>query len=86
MYTEIVVKSFGGIGMTDSSSSRVNIVAFLAIVTLSAGTMVWLFWRFPLMTALITVAVFAGLGMLARLARLIDVDLQDLDRTNQRSY
>ena len=77
---------FGGIGMTDSSSSRMNIVAFLAIVTLSAGTMLWLFWRFPLMTAVITVAVFVGLAVLARLARSIDVDLQDLDRTKQRMY
>ena len=72
--------------MTDSSSSRMNIVAFLAIVTLSAGTMLWLFWRFPLMTAVITVAVFVGLAVLARLARSIDVDLQDLDRTKQRMY
>jgi hypothetical protein len=72
--------------MTDSSSSRMNIVAFLAIVTLSAGTMLWLFWRFPLMTALVTLGIFAGLGVLTRLARLIDVDLQDLDRTKQRSY
>jgi CHASE2 domain-containing sensor protein len=63
-----------------------NIVAFLAIVLLSAGTMLWLFWRFPLMTALVTLGIFAGLGVLTRLARLIDVDLQDLDRTKQRSY
>jgi uncharacterized membrane protein len=72
--------------MTDTSSSRMNIVAFLAIVMLSAGTMLWLFWRFPLMTALVTLGIFAGLGVLTRLARLIDVDLQDLDRTKQRSY
>ena len=72
--------------MTDTSSSRMNIVAFLAIVTLSAGTMLWLFWRFPLMTALVTLGIFAGLGVLTRLARLIDVDLQELDRTKQRSY
>jgi uncharacterized membrane protein len=72
--------------MTDTSSSRMNIVAFLAIVLLSAGTMLWLFWRFPLMTALVTLGIFAGLGVLTRLARLIDVDLQDLDRTKQRSY
>jgi hypothetical protein len=72
--------------MTDSSSSRMNIVAFLATVTLSAGTMLWLFWRFPLVTALATVGILAGLGVLTRLARLIEFDMQDLDRTNQRSY
>jgi hypothetical protein len=72
--------------MTGSSSSRMNIFAFLAIVTLSAGTMLWLFWRFPLTTAVITVGVFAVLGVLARLARSIDVDMTDLDRAKQRIY
>ena len=70
--------------MTVSSSVRMNIVAFIAILTVSAGTMLWLFWRFPLMTALITLGVFLGLGVLARLARWIDVDITDLDRTEQR--
>jgi hypothetical protein len=72
--------------MTDSSSSRMNIAAFLMMVTLSAGTMLWLFWRFPLLTAVVTLGVLAVLGILARLARSIDVDLQDLDRVKQRSY
>jgi hypothetical protein len=58
-----------------------GIVAFLAILTVSAGTMLWLFWRFPLMTAIVTLGVFAALAVLARLARSIDVDLKDLDRT-----
>jgi hypothetical protein len=72
--------------MTDSSSSRMNIAAFLMMVTLSAATMLWLFWRFPLMTAVVTLGVLAVLGILARLARSIDVDLQDLDGVKQRSY
>jgi hypothetical protein len=70
--------------MTVSSSARMSIVAFIAILTLSAGTMLWLFWRFPLLTAIITVGVFLVLGILARLARSIDVDITDLDRTKQR--
>jgi hypothetical protein len=70
--------------MTVSSSARANIVAFIAILTVSAGTMLWLFWRFPLMTAIVTLGVFLGLGVLARLARLLDVDMTDLDRTEQR--
>ena len=69
--------------MHASSSARMGIVAFLAILTMSAGTMLWLFWRFPLMTAVVTLGVFAALVVLARLARSIDVDLQDLDRTEQ---
>jgi hypothetical protein len=67
--------------MSASSSARMGIVAFLAILTVSAGTMLWLFWRFPLMTAIVTVGVFAALVVLARLARSIDVDMKDLDQT-----
>jgi hypothetical protein len=69
--------------MKDSSSARVGMAAFLAILTVSAGTMLWLFWRFPVATALITLGVLAALGVLARLARSVDVDMQDLDRTEQ---
>jgi hypothetical protein len=67
--------------MNASSSARMGIVAFLAILTVSAGTMLWLFWRFPLTTAIVTLGVFAALAVLARLARSIDVDMKDLDRT-----
>jgi CHASE2 domain-containing sensor protein len=73
----------GGVRVSTSSSARMGIVAFLAILTVSAGTMLWLFWRFPLMTAIVTLAVFAALVVLARLARSIEVDMQDLDRTEQ---
>ena len=66
--------------MSTSSSARMGTVAFLAILTVSAGTMLWLFWRFPLMTAIVTLGVFAALVVLARLARSIEVDMQDLDR------
>ncbi|HTB90208.1 MAG TPA: hypothetical protein VK743_19750 [Steroidobacteraceae bacterium] len=69
--------------MSASSSARMGIVAFLAILTVSAGTMLWLFWRYPLMTAIVTLGVFAALVVLARLARSIEVDMQDLDRTEQ---
>jgi hypothetical protein len=60
-----------------------GIVAFLAILTVSAGTMLWFFWRFPLTTAIVTLGVFAALAVLARLARSIDVDMKDLDRTER---
>jgi hypothetical protein len=58
-----------------------GIVAFLVILTVSAATMLWLFWRFPLMTAIVTLGVFAALVVLARLARSIDVDMQDARAT-----
>jgi uncharacterized integral membrane protein len=70
--------------MTESSSARMGILAFLAILTVSAATMLWLFWRFPLPTAVVTLGVLAVLGVSARLARSVEVELKDLDRTEQR--
>jgi uncharacterized integral membrane protein len=61
-----------------------SIVAFIAILTLSASTMLWLFWRFPLPTAIITLGAFLVLCVLVRLARSVDVDMTDLDPTKQR--
>ena len=69
--------------MSSSSSARMGIVAFLAILTVSAGTMLWLFCSFPLMTAIVPLGVFAALVVLARLARSIEVDMKELDRTEQ---
>ena len=66
-----------------SSTARIGIVAFLAILTVSAGTMLWFLWNFPLATAIVTLGVFAVLGVLAKLARSIDADMKDLDRTKQ---
>jgi hypothetical protein len=74
----------GDAGMTQSTHKRTNIVALLAILTLSSVTMVWLFWRFPVPTALVTVAVLAALGVSARLARSIDTEMPDLDSGEQR--
>jgi CHASE2 domain-containing sensor protein len=69
--------------MTDVSHARTNIAALLAILALSAATMVWLFWHFPLITAVATVTILVGLGVCARLARLTDSDMTDLKRTEQ---
>jgi CHASE2 domain-containing sensor protein len=67
--------------MTDSSSARTNIAALLVVLALSAATMVWLFWHFPVITALATLAILLGLGVCARLARLTDSDMTDLKQT-----
>ena len=68
--------------MDASSSSRIGVVAFIAVLTVSAGTMLYLFWRFPLITAVVTLGILAALGMLARLARSID-EMTDMDGTEQ---
>jgi hypothetical protein len=69
--------------MIDVSHARTNIAALLAILALSAATMVWLFWHFPLITTAATIAILLGLGVCARLARLTDSDMTDLKRTEQ---
>jgi hypothetical protein len=75
----------GKAGMTRTSTARGNVVAFLAILALSALTMVWLFWHHPVKTLIATIAVLAALGMSARLARWIETDAaSDLEHGNHR--
>jgi hypothetical protein len=72
--------------MTRSSSARGNIVAFLAVLALSAITMVWLFWHHPIKTLIVTVGVLAALGISARLARWIETDVvSDLEHATRSS-
>jgi hypothetical protein len=64
----------GEAGMAHSSYPRANIWGFLAILALSALTVIWLFWHYPLKTSIATVAVLAALGVSARLARPPDTE------------
>jgi hypothetical protein len=57
---------------------RAKIAALFTILILSAATMLWLLWRFPLITAGVTLAVLTTLGVCARLARLTDSELAEL--------
>jgi hypothetical protein len=70
--------------MTKSSQGRASIAIFLAVLALSALTMVWLFWHHPIKTLIGTIAVLAVLGISARLARAIEVEVAtDLDHSEQ---
>jgi hypothetical protein len=70
--------------MSDAAHTRTNIALLMAILALSATTMVWLFWHYPVITALVTVAVLAALGVSARLARSMDgTELSEMQRRNQ---
>lgn len=70
--------------MTRTLNARGNVVAFLAILALSALTMVWLFWHHPVKTLLATIGVLAALGISARLARAIEVDAaSDMEHGNR---
>jgi hypothetical protein len=59
-----------------------NVVGFLAVIGLSAGSMLWLFWHHPVKTAIVTLVVLAAFGLSARLARLVDTDMPDMNRRN----
>ena len=60
--------------MTKSAQSRTNVLGFIAVVVLSTVSMLWLFWHHPVPTAMATLVVLAGLGISARLARVIQSD------------
>ena len=69
--------------MTDSTTARGSIVALLTVLTVSAATMLWLFWRFPLTTAIFTLIFLGALCVLARLARSTDVEMIELESRKQ---
>jgi hypothetical protein len=65
----------------NASSKTSRIAAFLAVLVISAATMIVLFWLFPLTTAVVTLGVFALLGVSARFARAVDVsDISEIKR------
>ena len=72
--------------MSNSAILRANYAIFLAVLTLSAATMIWLFWHYPIKTLIGTVAVLIALGVSARLARAIEAEAataSDLDHSEQ---
>ncbi len=60
--------------MANSGRKRSSVFGFFAMVTLSAATMLWLFWDFPLTTALAALAVLAAFEISARVSRLLEDD------------
>ena len=58
--------------MSESKNGGKNVAMFLVILALSAMTMMYLFWRFPVITAVVTLTVLALLGVSAKLARSIE--------------
>ena len=72
--------------MKNSAIQRANYVIFLAVLTLSGATMIWLFWHHPIKTLIGTIAVLIALGVSARLARAIEAEAataSDLDHSEQ---
>ena len=75
----------GGLFMTMTARARKKMFGLLAIVTLSSVTMLWLFWHYPVGTAIATTAVLAAFVVLVRLARSIDTDRCELEPGKQRA-
>jgi len=60
--------------MTKSSYARANVIFLMALLLTSATTMLWLFWHFPLATAIVTLTVLLGLSISTRWAASTDGD------------
>jgi hypothetical protein len=60
--------------MSKTAQLRTKVVLLLGLLALSSLTMLWLFWRFPISTAITTAAVLAAFALSARLASAIDTD------------
>ena len=60
--------------MAHASQSQAKILVFLATLALSALTMIWLFWRYPLSTSVAALAVLAAFYGSAPLARSVETD------------
>jgi hypothetical protein len=56
-------------------SKRIQITVLVAVLMLSSITMVWLFWRFPLLTCIGTMVILGNLLRCAHFARSLDLDL-----------
>ncbi len=63
--------------MSDTSKFRTNLAVLLAIWALSATSMLWLLWHYPLRTAIATFIILAGLDVSARLARSMDSEMSE---------
>jgi hypothetical protein len=74
--------------MTVKSSERSSVAVFIAILVVSSATMLFLFWKFPLATAGVTLAILTVLGILAVFARSIEAEKPglELDQGKQRLY
>ena len=60
--------------MKKVDAERSSIALFISAVTISALTMVWMLWHFPIVTATTAVFVLAGVALAARLGKTLDTD------------
>jgi hypothetical protein len=51
-----------------------NVAALMVVLLLSAMTMLWLFWRFPILTTIAAAGTLIGLAVSTSLATSTDLD------------
>jgi hypothetical protein len=69
--------------MSNSSNKRTNALGFVAVLMLSAATMLWLFWHHPVTTSIVTIVVLAAFAISARLAQMVETDMSDMKNQNR---
>ena len=60
--------------MTKVIAERSSIALFISAVTVSALTMLWMLWHFPVFTATSALLVLGGVTLAARVAKTFDGD------------
>jgi hypothetical protein len=60
--------------MKKATAERLSIALFITAVTTSAVIMLWLLWHFPISTAATALIVLAGVSLVARVAKTIDIE------------
>ncbi len=60
--------------MREPVLSRIRLTFGLTLIAASAAVMLWLLWRYPIVTALAAVALIGLLGVLARVAKCGDAE------------
>ncbi len=58
--------------MSKTKSERFSIVLFNSAVAVSALTMLWLLWHFPIVTITTALIVVAGVALVASLTKSLD--------------
>ena len=64
---------------------RSSIALFISAVTVSALTMVWMLWHFPIVTIMAALAVLIGVTLAARLAKTLDTESSTGGRDPKRA-
>lgn len=72
--------------MSDSTNKRTNALGFVAVLMLSAATMLWLFWHHPVTTSIVTIVVLAAFAICARLAQMVETDMSDMKNQNRAGF